>query len=63
MVNGDFATLYIFCCSSDLDINIVDNGDGTVNIYYSVKDADDYTINIKFGGQPIPGGFYTFTVS
>ncbi|XP_068916696.1 filamin-A isoform X4 [Tenebrio molitor] len=46
---------------SDLDINIVDNGDGTVNIYYSVKDADDYTINIKFGGQPIPGGFYTFT--
>ncbi|XP_063928955.1 filamin-A isoform X2 [Zophobas morio] len=46
---------------SDLDINIVDNGDGTVNIYYTVKDADDYTINIKFGGQPIPGGFYTFT--
>ncbi|XP_015833319.1 filamin-A isoform X5 [Tribolium castaneum] len=46
---------------SDLDINIVDNGDGTFNIYYTVNDADDYTINIKFGGQPIPGGFYTFT--
>lgn len=41
----------------------MDNGDGTVNIYYTVNDADDYTINIKFGGQPVPGGFYTFTVS
>lgn len=50
-----------FC--SDLDINIVDNGDGTVSIYYTVQDAGDYTINIKFGGQNVPGGFYTFTVS
>ncbi|KAK9889074.1 hypothetical protein WA026_004346, partial [Henosepilachna vigintioctopunctata] len=46
---------------SDLDINVVDNGDGTVSIYYTVKDAGEYTINIKFGGQPVPGGFYTFT--
>lgn len=48
---------------SDLDINVVDNGDGTVSIYYTVKDSGEYTINIKFGGQPVPGGFYTFTVS
>ncbi|XP_044766045.1 filamin-A isoform X1 [Coccinella septempunctata] len=47
---------------SDLDINVVDNGDGTVSIYYTVKDSGEYTINIKFGGQPVPGGFYTFTV-
>ncbi|KAK4872119.1 hypothetical protein RN001_016243 [Aquatica leii] len=46
---------------SDLDIDIVDNGDGTFSIYYNVKDAGDYTVSIKFGGQPISGGFYTFT--
>ncbi|XP_072402901.1 filamin-A isoform X4 [Diabrotica undecimpunctata] len=43
----------------DLDINIVDNGDNTVTIYYTVADAGEYTINIKFGGQSVPGGFYT----
>lgn len=48
---------------SDLDINIVDNGDGTVSIFYTVEDAGEYTINIKFGGQTVPGGFYTFMVS
>lgn len=51
------------CFCSDLDIDIVDNGDGTVSIYYKVKDAGEYTVSIKFGGQPISGGFYTFTVS
>lgn len=48
---------------SDLDIDIVDNGDGTVSIFYKVKDAGEYTVSIKFGGQPVSGGFYTFTVS
>ncbi|XP_050519631.1 filamin-A isoform X3 [Diabrotica virgifera virgifera] len=43
----------------DLDIDIVDNGDNTVTIYYNVADAGEYTINIKFGGQSVPGGFYT----
>jgi len=46
-----------------LDIDIEDNGDGTFSIYYTVKDAGEYTLNIKFGGQSIPDGFYTFTVS
>ncbi|XP_022901138.2 filamin-A isoform X2 [Onthophagus taurus] len=46
---------------SDLDIDIVDNGDGTFSIYYNVKDAGDYTLSVKFGGQPVPEGFYTFT--
>lgn len=49
--------------SEVVDIDIEDNGDGTVNIYYTVADAGDYTLNIKFGGQPVPEGFYTFTVS
>ncbi|XP_057654407.1 filamin-A isoform X1 [Diorhabda carinulata] len=43
----------------DVDINIVDNRDNTVTIYYTVQDAGEYTINIKFGGQNVPGGFYT----
>lgn len=47
----------------DLDIDIVDNGDNTVSIYYSIRDAGEYTINIKFGGQTVPGGFYTVVVS
>lgn len=54
---------YGFLFFSDLDIDIVDNGDGTVSIYYKVKDAGEYTVSIKFGGQPVSGGFYTFTVS
>ncbi|XP_061930039.1 filamin-A isoform X2 [Apis cerana] len=49
--------------SEVVDIDIEDNGDGTVNIYYTVADAGDYTLNIKFGGQPVPEGFYTFTAS
>ncbi|XP_043469574.1 filamin-A isoform X2 [Leptopilina heterotoma] len=49
--------------SEDVDIDIQDNGDGTVDIYYTVADAGEYTLSIKFGGQPIPEGFYTFTAS
>ncbi|XP_021916471.1 filamin-A isoform X2 [Zootermopsis nevadensis] len=56
----------VTCCirstsGSDLDIDIEDNGDGTFSIYYTVKDAGDYTLSVKFGGQPVPGGFYMFT--
>lgn len=46
-----------------MDIDIEDNGDGTFSIYYTVKDAGEHTINIKFGGQPIPDGVYSVTVS
>ncbi|XP_043279891.1 filamin-A isoform X2 [Venturia canescens] len=49
--------------SEVVDIDIEDNGDGTVNVYYTVADAGDYTLSIKFGGQPIPNGLYTFTAS
>nr|CAD7585819.1 unnamed protein product [Timema genevievae] len=67
--NGDdtFSIYYtlidvvMFVYSSDLDIDIEDNGDDTFSIYYTVKDAGDYTLSIKFGGQPVPDGFYTFT--
>jgi filamin len=46
-----------------MDIDIEDNGDGTFSIYYTVKDAGEYTLSIKFGGQPVPEGVYNFTVS
>ena len=46
-----------------MDIDIEDNGDGTFSIYYTVKDAGEYTLSIKFGGQPVPDGVYNFTVS
>lgn len=44
---------------SDVDIQVEDNGDGTFSLFYTVKDAGQYTISIKFGGQPIPGGVFT----
>lgn len=38
----------------------MDNGDGTISIYFSILEAGEYTVNIKFGGQTIPGGTYKF---
>jgi len=59
-----YASMNNVCTFSEVvDIDIEDNGDGTVSIYYTVADAGDYTFSIKFGGQPVPDGFYTFTVS
>ncbi|XP_045034750.1 filamin-A isoform X2 [Daphnia magna] len=46
---------------SDMDIDIDDNGDGTFSVYYTVKDAGEYTLSIKFGGNPVPDGVYNFT--
>lgn len=44
---------------SDVDIDIVDNGDGTVSILYTPRLPDAYTLNIKFGGQLVPKGQFT----
>ncbi len=44
---------------TDIDIDIVDNGDGTVSLLYTPRIPDAYTINIKFGGQPVPKGKFT----
>jgi filamin len=41
---------------SDVDIDVVDNGDGTVSVLYTPRVPGAYTLNIKFGGQPIPNG-------
>lgn len=44
---------------SDVDIDIVDNGDGTVSVMYTPRVPGAYTLNLKFGGQPIPNGTIT----
>ena len=45
--------------TSDVDIDIVDNGDGTVSIMYTPRVPGAYTLSIKFGGQPVPNGEIT----
>lgn len=36
----------------------MDNGDGTISIFFSILEEGEYTVNIKYGGQTIPGGTY-----
>lgn len=48
---------------NDLDIDLVDNEDGTFNVYYTPHNPGNYVIKIKFGGQDIPGGDFVVTVS
>lgn len=48
---------------SDVNVQVEDNRDGTFSIYYTVKDVGEYTLNVKYGGQPVPNGVYTFKVS
>lgn len=38
----------------------VDNGDGTISILFSILEPGEYTVNIKYGGQSVPGGTYKF---
>jgi filamin len=48
---------------NDLDIDVVDNEDGTFNLFYTPHNPGNYVIKIKFGGQDIPGGDFVVTVS
>ncbi|XP_059165585.1 filamin-A-like isoform X3 [Physella acuta] len=44
---------------SDIDIDIIDQGDGTFSISFTPQFAGPYTIEIKFGGELVPNGSYT----
>ncbi|KAK7101856.1 filamin-A-like isoform X2 [Littorina saxatilis] len=44
---------------SDIDIDIIDKGDGTFTIAFTPQFPGDYTIEIKFGGNMVPNGDYT----
>ncbi|CAF3895693.1 unnamed protein product, partial [Adineta steineri] len=46
---------------NDLDIDIVDNEDGTFNLFYIPHNPGNYVVKIKFGGQDIPGGDFVVT--
>ena len=48
---------------NDIDLDIVDNEDGTFNLYYTPHNPGNYVIKVKFGGQDIPGGDFVVTVS
>lgn len=47
---------------NDIDIDIVENPDGTFSILFTPQMMGAYTINIKFGGQSVPGGEYDVQV-
>jgi filamin len=44
---------------SDVDIDIIDNGDGTISVMYTPRQPGAYTLEIKFGGKTIPNGTFT----
>ncbi|XP_076469743.1 LOW QUALITY PROTEIN: filamin-A-like [Babylonia areolata] len=44
---------------SEIDIDIIDKGDGTFSISFTPQFPGDYTIEIKFGGNLVPEGDYT----
>jgi filamin len=48
---------------NDIDIDVVDNEDGTFNLFYTPHNPGNYVIKIRFGGQDIPGGDFVVTVS
>lgn len=48
---------------ADVDLDIVDNDDGTVSLMYTPRLPGAHTLNIKFGGQPVPDGVITQKVS
>jgi len=47
---------------AEIDIDIVENTDGTFNIQFTPSFPGDYSISIKFGGQSIPEGDYVVQV-
>nr|XP_026692720.1 filamin-B isoform X9 [Ciona intestinalis] len=44
-----------------LDADVVQNKDGTFDIFYTPKEVGPYTINIHFGGEEVPNSPYRVT--
>lgn len=47
--------------NSDVDIDIIEK-DGYFDIFYVLNDPGEYDLDIKFGGQNIPGGTFSIKV-
>jgi len=45
-----------------LDADVVENKDGTFDIFYTAPEAGAYNINIQFGGVDVPDSPYRVTV-
>lgn len=39
---------------AELDVDVVENADGTFDIYYTAPEPGQYIITIRFGGEHIP---------
>ncbi|EDL13777.1 mCG146158, partial [Mus musculus] len=39
---------------AELDVDVVENHDGTFDIYYTAPEPGKYVITIRFGGEHIP---------
>ena len=46
-----------------LDADVVENLDGTFDIFYTAPESGPYKVNIYFGGEPVPHSPYRVTVS
>lgn len=44
------------------DCKVIRNQDGTYKVNYKAKKPGNYTIEMKYGGKPIPGGVFNFVV-
>lgn len=48
---------------AELDVDVVENTDGTFDIYYSAPEPGKYVITIRFGGEHIPNSPFHVVVS
>ncbi|CAH1731357.1 unnamed protein product [Aphis gossypii] len=46
-----------------VNTEVLPKNDGTYVVNYSIKEPGDYTMTMKYGGQPVRDGFYKFTVT
>ena len=47
----------------NIDCKVVKNEDGSYSVKYKVKEPGDYTIELKYGGKPVPNGVIQFVVA
>ncbi|KAI2800805.1 hypothetical protein BLOT_012377 [Blomia tropicalis] len=46
----------------NIDCKVVKNADGTYSVKYKVQEPGNYTIELKYGGKPVPNGVINFVV-
>lgn len=47
----------------ELDVDVVENVDGTFDIYYTAPEPGTYVITVRFGGEHIPNSPFHVLVS